>query len=83
MSIEKKAIRKAFKDIGYKASFMNNPITGSNSVSLTFHGNGIEKPEHYSNVYFPSFHKLHKAAFDLLRTFEGAVLECSERKIRI
>lgn len=82
MIMDRKTIRKAFKDIGYSVSFKRNPFN-ANLCNLAFKTADMVKPHvtASSNVYSADSYNKHKSAFDLVNKFRGEFLEDTDQKI--
>ncbi len=80
--MDRKTIRKAFKDIGYKVSFQRNPFN-CDICNIAFKTDEMLKPVVVSlaNVYGAEFYAAHKTAFDLAGKFKGEYLEDTDQKI--
>lgn len=80
--MDRKTIRKAFKDIGYTVSFKRNPFN-ANLCNLAFKNDEMLKPVAVtsSSVYGADFRQTHAAAFDLANKFRGEFLEDTDQKI--
>lgn len=75
-------IRKAFRAIGYKVSFVRNPVRNS-LCNIAFQSADMLKPCAVcsAGVYSAEFRQQHDAAFSLALSFVGVVLEDTEQKI--
>ncbi len=80
--MDRKTIRKAFKDIGYKVSFQINPFN-CDICNIAFKNDEMLKPAVVSSgsVYGAEFYTAHKPAFDLAGKFKGEFMEDTDQKI--
>ena len=75
-------IRRAFKAIGYRASFKRNPFNDA-LCTISFQSHGMLKPCEVSTcaVYSVEFRSQHDMAFALINNFRGQYLDDTEQKI--
>lgn len=80
--MDRKTIRKAFKDIGYTVSFKRNPFN-ANLCNLAFKTAEMVNPLVVSSakVYSVDTYNKHKAAFDMANKFCGEFLDDTDQKI--
>lgn len=78
--MKKSDIRKKAKNIGYKIQFKTNSFN-SDIVTVGFkHGNYSTIG---SNCFHSDFINEHKQIFELLKSLDGLILECSNQKIKV
>ena len=80
--MDRKTIRKAFKDIGYSVSFKRNPFN-ADLCNLAFKTAEMVNPlvASSSNVCSFDTYDKHKPAFNLALSFRGEFLEDTDQKI--
>ena len=80
MQTTRSEVRKAFKAIGYKASFKRNPFNDS-LAAICFQSPDMLKPETLGNVYPVEYRQKHNPAFVLALRFKGMYLTDTDQKI--
>lgn len=80
MDITKSGIRKAFKEIGYKASFKRHPLINNATKLYVENSGGVQVVGDF-NVYSPSLLTDNQKAIDIANSLRGLRLLDTDEKI--